>query len=63
MQNVVRRGPGRYLVVAHGNVLNAALRTIAGVPPLPDGLGLRFGLGDAGYVRTSYAALGARMDD
>jgi 2,3-bisphosphoglycerate-dependent phosphoglycerate mutase len=55
VQKVVQRGPGRYLVVAHGNVLNAALRGIAGVPPLPDSQGLRFALGDAGYVRMSYA--------
>jgi 2,3-bisphosphoglycerate-dependent phosphoglycerate mutase len=55
VQKVIRRGPGRYLVVAHGNVLNAALRSIAGVPPLPNGQGLRFALGDTGYVRMSYA--------
>jgi 2,3-bisphosphoglycerate-dependent phosphoglycerate mutase len=54
VQKVVQRGPGRYLVVAHGNVLNAALRCIAGVPPLPNGLGLRFALGDVGYVRVAY---------
>ena len=54
LERVVRRGPGRYLVVAHGGVLNAALRSVVGAQPPANDQGVWFHLGDAGYVATSY---------
>lgn len=55
LQNLVRRGPGRHLVVAHGGILNAVLRVIVGAPPNLNGKhGIGFAMGDAGYVRTAY---------
>ena len=54
VERVIRRGPGRYLVVAHGGILNAAFRTIAGTPPLINRHGIWFALGDNGYARFHY---------
>ncbi len=54
LEQVVRRGPGHYLVVAHGGILNAALRTIVGAPPSANQQGLAFGFGDTGYARFVY---------
>jgi 2,3-bisphosphoglycerate-dependent phosphoglycerate mutase len=54
LERVVRRGPGRYLVVAHGGIFNDALRTITGAQPLANGQGLAFHFGDTGYARCVY---------
>lgn len=57
VEKIVRRGPGRWLVVAHGGILNAALRAITGAPVPLNRSGLWFHFGDAGYVRLSYNPL------
>ena len=54
LQNLIRRGPGRYLVVAHGGVLNAALRVITGAPHPINGSGIWFRFGDLGYATFTY---------
>lgn len=54
VEKIVRRGPGQYLVVAHGGILNAAMRTIVGAAPLLNGHGLYFALGDTGYIQLIY---------
>lgn len=55
VERIVRRGPGCYLVVSHGGILNAALRSIVGaLPPLNGQHGVWFALGDTGYVKTVY---------
>lgn len=54
VEKIVRRGPGQYLVVAHGGILNAAMRTIVGAPPLLNGHGLYLALGDTGYAQVIY---------
>jgi 2,3-bisphosphoglycerate-dependent phosphoglycerate mutase len=54
VESVVRRGPGHYLVVAHGGILNMALRTIAGSGPPVNKQGVYFAFGDTGYVMTRY---------
>ncbi len=53
-QALVRRGPGRTLVVAHGGILNATLRAIFNVPLLINGAGAWLSFGDAGYARLRY---------
>lgn len=58
VQAIVRRPPGRYLVVSHGGILNAALRAILGIAPVP-GLLPRFDLGNCGYADVSVHADGA----
>ena len=52
VQSVVRREPGRYLIVSHGGILNAALRAILGLAPSP-GHAPRFDLGNCGYAHLS----------
>ena len=55
LQRVVRRDRRSTLVVAHGGILNAAMYCMLGVPPPPTSGGVRFGFGDACFVRTSYS--------
>jgi 2,3-bisphosphoglycerate-dependent phosphoglycerate mutase len=54
VETVVRRGPGSYLVVAHGGVLNMALRTIAGSGPPVNMQGLYYAFGDTGCLHARY---------
>lgn len=54
VEKVIRRGSGRYLVVAHGGILNAALRSIAGAGPFINRQGIAFCLGDTGFARMEY---------
>ena len=54
VQSVVRRESGVYLVVAHGGILNAALRGILGVPLPINESGAWFAFGDTGYARLGY---------
>ncbi len=54
VDNIVRRGLGCVLVVAHGGILNASLRTIAGAQPPVNGDGLWFAFNDTGYARLTY---------
>lgn len=54
VERVVRRRPGRFLIVAHGGILNAAFRAIASIPPHINHQGIWFGLGDNGYARFTY---------
>ena len=54
VETVIRRGPGRYLVVTHGGILNAALRHILSAPPPFHEHGVWFAIADTGYVQTSY---------
>jgi 2,3-bisphosphoglycerate-dependent phosphoglycerate mutase len=54
IETVVRKGIGSYLVVSHGGILNATLRTILGSPPFTWRQGAVFAFGDTGYIRLSY---------
>ncbi|MCU0490579.1 MAG: histidine phosphatase family protein [Chloroflexaceae bacterium] len=54
VETVIRRGAGKYLVVSHGGILNAALRHIVGAPPPVQHQGLWFALGDTGFAHTLY---------
>ncbi|MCS7068731.1 MAG: histidine phosphatase family protein [Meiothermus sp.] len=54
VQGLVSRGAGSYLVVAHGGVLNAALRVIMGVPPAANEQGIWFAYADLGYAMLEY---------
>jgi 2,3-bisphosphoglycerate-dependent phosphoglycerate mutase len=54
VEKLVQRGEGHYLVVAHGGILNAALRTILGVVPWGNEQGISFTFGDLGYARLAY---------
>jgi len=54
LQRVIQRGPGSYLVVAHGGSLNAALRVLAGIPIPINSHGMWFAFADTGYTRLRY---------
>jgi len=54
VQRLIRRGPGRYLVVAHGGILNAALRHVVGAPVPLNRQGIWFEFDDAGFYETVY---------
>jgi broad specificity phosphatase PhoE len=58
VQALVRRPPGRYLVVSHGGILNAALRAALGLAPSP-GLAPRIDLGNCGFADLSVQTDGA----
>jgi len=49
VQAVVRRPPGRYLIVSHGALLNAALRAMLGLAPTP-GRAPRFTFANGGHA-------------
>ncbi len=54
VQRVVSLGPGSYLVVAHGGILNSALRTMLGIQPLVNNHGTWFAFADLGYAALEY---------
>ncbi|PKO05040.1 MAG: histidine phosphatase family protein [Chloroflexi bacterium HGW-Chloroflexi-3] len=54
VQKLVQRGPGSYLVVAHGGILNTALQTMMGAIPTVNLQGFVISFGDTGYVRLAY---------
>jgi 2,3-bisphosphoglycerate-dependent phosphoglycerate mutase len=54
VEKIIRHGTGSYLVVAHGGILNSALRTIVGTQPFINQQGIVFGFGDTGYARLTY---------
>jgi 2,3-bisphosphoglycerate-dependent phosphoglycerate mutase len=54
LNSIVRAGPGRVLVVAHGGILNAALRCLMGAPAPINRAGIWFQFGDLGYAKTRY---------
>jgi 2,3-bisphosphoglycerate-dependent phosphoglycerate mutase len=57
IEKIIRRGPGYYLVVAHGGILNSAARTIIGAQPYGNQQGIVFGFGDTGFARFVYYPL------
>ena len=52
IQSILDRPAGRYLVVAHGGILNMALYAILGIPPQADSTGPRFM-----FLNTTFASL------
>lgn len=58
IERVIRRGAGSYLIVSHGGILNAALRSIVGAhPPINGQHGIWFALGDMGYAKAVYTPM------
>jgi broad specificity phosphatase PhoE len=50
LHRILKRPPGRYLVVSHGGILNQALHVILGITPHANGQGAHFR-----FVNTAYA--------
>lgn len=51
---LLRRPPGRYLVVAHGAILNRALKAMLGIMPMPNFHGTHFNFVNTGYIELEY---------
>ncbi|HID84286.1 MAG TPA: histidine phosphatase family protein [Anaerolineales bacterium] len=54
IQRLLRRPPGRYLVVSHGGLLHMVLYAILGIAPQPNFLGPRFVLRNTAFVDLEY---------
>jgi 2,3-bisphosphoglycerate-dependent phosphoglycerate mutase len=52
---LLNRSPGRYLVVAHGGIINQTLHVILELPPRIDSDGARFIISNAAFAFLSYA--------
>ena len=56
VQSLLRRPPGKYLIVSHGGLLNMVLFSIMGSSPQANGHGIRFRFGNTAYARFTYRA-------
>jgi broad specificity phosphatase PhoE len=56
LQSLLRRPPGRYLVVSHGGLLNMFMYAVVGITPQAGVQGPRFRLGNTGFARLVYEA-------
>ncbi len=54
LQSILRRGPGRYLVVAHGGILGSAIRALLRISPSGRGLNPTFAFRNCGYAVVRY---------
>jgi 2,3-bisphosphoglycerate-dependent phosphoglycerate mutase len=54
VNSMLKRPPGRYLVISHGGILNLAIYAILGLTPQADFTGPRFRFGNTGFARLSY---------
>lgn len=54
LSDLVRGGAGSTLVVAHGGILNAAMRVVTGATTGPRDQGVAFAFGDLGYAEVRY---------
>jgi broad specificity phosphatase PhoE len=55
IHSLLRRPPGKYLIVTHGGLLNMVLFSIMGISPQANGHGIRFRFGNTAYARFTYA--------
>lgn len=56
LQAIMNRGPGRYLVVSHGGILNGAMHVILGLAPAGSSKLARFSFSNSGYAILQYVA-------
>lgn len=54
VHSLLRRPPGRYLVVSHGGLLNMVLYSIMGISPQANGHGIRFRFKNTSYAHFTY---------
>jgi len=54
LQRLLRHPPGRYLVVAHGGILNMVLYAILGIAPTPMNQGPRFRFQNTAFASLTY---------
>ena len=54
LHDLVRRPPGRYLIVSHGGLLNQLMNAIIGIAPHVDPSGVRFRFENTAFARVIY---------
>lgn len=54
VQSLTYEDPGKYLIVAHGAILNSALSSILGITPRPSTYRIRFRFYNTGYAMLEY---------
>lgn len=54
LNSVIRKGPGRQLIVAHGGILNQVICYALGLPPQPGTAGVRFDFGNTGFATLEF---------
>lgn len=54
LHNLLRRTPGRYLIVSHGGLLNQVLHAVVGIAPQANNAGPRFRFSNTGFARLMY---------
>lgn len=54
LHSLLRRSPGRYLIVSHGGLLNQLMNAIIGIAPHVDPSGVRFRFENTAFARVIY---------
>lgn len=54
LHSLLRRPPGRYLIVSHGGLLNQLMHAIVGIAPHVDPSGVRFRFENTAFARVFY---------
>lgn len=54
LHNILRRTPGRYLIVSHGGILNQVMYAVVGITPHANNAGPRFRFANTGFARLVY---------
>ena len=54
IQQLILRPSGKYLVVSHGAIMNAALASILGITPRPTNQRIRFTFNNTGYAQLEF---------
>jgi broad specificity phosphatase PhoE len=54
LHRLLRRPPGRYLVVSHGGLLNQVMHAVVGIAPHANDAGPRFRFANTGFARLVY---------
>jgi len=54
LNSIIDKGPGSYLIVSHGGILNAVIKRIMDIPIGNKESGVVFRLGDNGFIEVEY---------
>ncbi len=54
LNSIIDKGPGSYLIVSHGGILNAVMKRIMDIPIGNKESGVVFRLGDNGFIEVEY---------
>ena len=56
LQEILRKPPGKYLIVSHGGFLNQLMHAVIGIAPHVNPSGIRFGFENTAFARVTYFA-------